>query len=127
MSYCRYCGSELSENADFCVSCGVTKGAGNKYCPNCGTPTSPEQAVCIKCGVRLDTTTRSTNGGVSKGSSKFVRVKNGKIIGGVFSGAEKTYGINRWIGRLIALFIPLWPIWLIAYIVICTQTEITDE
>ena len=34
--YCRNCGSQLSENEDVCLKCGVKAGVGNKYCPNCG-------------------------------------------------------------------------------------------
>lgn len=127
MGYCRNCGSELLDQADYCIKCGVAKGGGNSFCPNCGATTIAEQAVCVKCGVSLGTTSKSSFGNISRNKSKFVRVRNGKLLGGVFSGAEKSFGINRWLGRIIALFIPLWPIWLIAYIIVCTQTEMVDN
>ncbi|MBQ7160151.1 MAG: zinc-ribbon domain-containing protein [Clostridia bacterium] len=127
--FCRNCGAELNENADFCVKCGASKGKGENFCQNCGSPTNSNQAVCIKCGVKLDSNRSFMQTSPLKVSTgnKFVRVKNGKILGGVFSGIEKCYGMNRWIGRAIAVLIPFWPIWLIAYIVICTQTEMVEE
>lgn len=43
--YCRECGEKyLSDEAVFCVKCGVGKGKGNKYCPNCGQAISNPNA-----------------------------------------------------------------------------------
>lgn len=127
MSFCRNCGAEIAENADFCVKCGVSVGSGTNFCPNCGTETTEEQVVCVKCGAGLGSGAKTRSGGKSKGNGKFVRVAEGKWIGGIFTGAEKCYGINRWIGRVAVLFIPFWPIWAIAYFVIMSQTEMVDH
>ena len=124
MSYCRNCGAELGENANYCLNCGTERGSGTGYCPNCGEKVNPEQAVCLKCGVALSYARPIFN---SNSGTKFVRVNEGKILGGVFTGAEKCYGINRWLGRLVSLLIPLWPAWIILYIIICTQTEMVEN
>lgn len=51
--FCRTCGKELVEGADFCTSCGVKPLKGNKFCNACGAETRPDAEVCVKCGVRL--------------------------------------------------------------------------
>ncbi|MBR6917250.1 MAG: zinc-ribbon domain-containing protein [Clostridia bacterium] len=127
MSFCRNCGAKISDEAEICISCGVAKGNGDKFCPNCGSETSSNQAVCLKCGVGLSGASNKNAFTKASKSTKFYRIKEGKLLGGVFSGAEKCYGINRWLGRIIMLFVPLWPIWLIIYIVVCTQTEMIDN
>ena len=50
---CKGCGSQMDNNAVFCVKCGVAKGQGSSFCPNCGSPTVPGAAVCTQCGVAL--------------------------------------------------------------------------
>lgn len=124
--YCRNCGAEMPDNAAVCVKCGVSKGNGDKFCYNCGTETNPEQAICLKCGVSLQKKAglmgKADTGKTS--FSDFKRVSEGKIFGGVCTGLEKNYGINRWISRIAMVLLPLWPIVLIAYILICTKTEL---
>ena len=51
--FCRNCGKQLPEEADFCTSCGVSRRKGNKYCRVCSARTRPEAHVCVKCGARL--------------------------------------------------------------------------
>ena len=51
--YCRHCGKELNENADYCTSCGVSTNKGNAYCSECGAETSEVADVCVKCGTKL--------------------------------------------------------------------------
>ena len=51
--FCRTCGKELAEGADFCISCGVRPLKGNKFCNACGAETRPDAELCVKCGVRL--------------------------------------------------------------------------
>lgn len=51
--FCRNCGRELPEEADFCTLCGVRRFKGNKFCNVCGAETRPEADVCVKCGARL--------------------------------------------------------------------------
>ena len=51
--FCRSCGKELVEGAEFCTSCGVRPLKGNKFCSACGAETQPAAEVCVKCGVRL--------------------------------------------------------------------------
>lgn len=127
MSFCRNCGAELNENADFCVKCGSSAGKGNKFCYNCGAETNPEQAVCLKCGVQLTSKAakKSGSGGNSIGSngklSGFTRISDGKILGGVCTGIEEQFGMNRWISRVLFLILPF--VWII-YLVACLATEI---
>lgn len=52
--FCRTCGNETVENAEFCVNCGKKPNNGNAHCYNCGSNTNPEQVVCVKCGVNLE-------------------------------------------------------------------------
>ncbi len=51
--YCRSCGKEMSEQADYCVVCGVSKGKGHAYCGQCGSLTTEYVDVCINCGTKL--------------------------------------------------------------------------
>ncbi|HID56163.1 TPA: NINE protein [Candidatus Poribacteria bacterium] len=51
--FCRNCGQELAEGAEFCTSCGVRPLKGNKFCNACGAETRPDAEVCVECGVRL--------------------------------------------------------------------------
>ena len=123
--FCRNCGNEIGETAACCTKCGVANGDGDKFCPNCGVETTANQAICSKCGVRLNKKKVSGGLGGMKAKKPFKRKRDGKILGGVFSGAEECLGINRWIRRIIFLILPIaWPITLIAYIVVCCATEI---
>ena len=122
MDFCRNCGAELPATADYCINCGAAKGSGTAFCNKCGAPTNAEQDVCLHCGSALGRYSRAVS------NKKFVRVNKGKIVAGVFTGAEKCYGINAWLGRLIALiFVPTWPLFIIAYVILCTQTELVEE
>lgn len=51
--YCRNCGSQMSDEALFCVHCGVPAGKGKAFCPNCGGDVHPDAVVCVRCGVPL--------------------------------------------------------------------------
>ena len=52
--FCKNCGKQINENADYCMNCGVKAGTGNKYCANCGAEPDPMAAICVKCGCKLD-------------------------------------------------------------------------
>ena len=41
--FCKTCGKEVNQNAEFCLNCGVNPQTGNAYCYNCGVNTNPEQ------------------------------------------------------------------------------------
>lgn len=118
--YCRNCGAEMDDKADICVKCGFKKGKGLSYCQNCGEQTSEGQAVCMKCGFKL--TGASLGGDFSSSASGatdgFTRVSEGKIIAGVCTGLGAKYNLSPWIFRAGFVFLPLWPIWLIVYIVL---------
>jgi len=51
--YCRNCGKQLAENAEFCINCGQRPLHGSRYCQSCGQETVPGAEICVKCGVRL--------------------------------------------------------------------------
>lgn len=51
--YCRNCGQQLPDQAEFCTSCGQRALAGTAHCWSCGAETLPAAEICVKCGVRL--------------------------------------------------------------------------
>lgn len=54
--FCKNCGTQLNENAAFCVTCGAAAGQGNGYCSNCGKEVAPGAAVCLQCGAAVNGT-----------------------------------------------------------------------
>jgi len=112
--FCRNCGKELAEGAEFCTSCGVRPLKGNKYCNNCGAETLPEAEVCVKCGVRL-------GGAQGEGKNWLVALILSIVVG--------EFGIDRFYLGLIGTGIlklitiggfGIW--WLIDLILIATNT-----
>ena len=116
--FCRNCGRQIDYNAAVCVNCGFAKNTGVSFCSNCGARTFQGQVVCTTCGFSLNQRVSYTGA--------FMRANEGKIVGGVFSGMEKYRGLNKWIGRSIVVFLPLWPIWIIAYFIICLATPMDE-
>ena len=51
--FCRNCGNEVPDQAEFCTSCGQAALSGSRNCPSCGAETLPSAQVCVKCGARL--------------------------------------------------------------------------
>lgn len=51
--YCRNCGQEIPDQAEFCNFCGQKALAGSRRCPSCGQETLPGAQVCAKCGANL--------------------------------------------------------------------------
>lgn len=60
MSFCKNCGKQTIEGADFCPFCGTRVRDGNGYCPNCGKKTVEGAPFCPYCGTRV---TAETAGG----------------------------------------------------------------
>lgn len=52
--YCRECGTEIHDYADFCTNCGVRPLNSTNYCQSCGAQTTAAQEMCTKCGKRLN-------------------------------------------------------------------------
>ena len=50
--YCRNCGNQVPDQAEFCSSCGQRVNAGTR-CSNCGAETLQGAQVCVKCGAGL--------------------------------------------------------------------------
>ena len=50
--YCRNCGNQVPDQAEFCSSCGQRVNAGTR-CSNCGAETLQGAQVCVKCGAAL--------------------------------------------------------------------------
>lgn len=116
--FCRNCGAEIDSNAAICVKCGFKKGAGTSFCQNCGNSTAQGQEVCMSCGHKLSS---SNSGSLSIGKDTlngFTRVSEGKLLGGVCSGLGKQWNITPWIIRAAFVFLPVWPVWLIIYIIL---------
>ncbi len=78
--FCRNCGKELAEKAEFCTSCGVRPLVGNKFCNACGAETRPEAEYCVKCGVRL---------GIGEGKSWLLALLFSIFLGGL--GVDRFY------------------------------------
>lgn len=57
--YCRNCGKQLDDKAEFCPGCGVKPLKGKKFCNNCGVETNENQEICIKCGVKFSSSSFS--------------------------------------------------------------------
>ncbi len=53
--FCKNCGNQISDVADFCTNCGVAKGKGTNFCSTCGNPINPNAAVCLSCGCSTET------------------------------------------------------------------------
>ncbi len=78
--YCRNCGKELNENADYCTNCGVATTKGNSYCSACGTETNENADVCVKCGANL---------------SKQKKEPKSKIAAGLLGVFLGVFGVHR--------------------------------
>lgn len=76
--FCKNCGKEISDVADFCTACGVAKGKGENFCSNCGASITSGAAVCLNCGCA-----------VSKPESE-----KSKIIAGVLAILVGSLGIH---------------------------------
>ena len=135
--FCANCGSELNENQDICLKCGMqVKGNTAKveeekktsYCANCGSELKPGQDICLKCGVKVNKT--SANG---EGKSKIAAGLLGIFLG-VF-GVHNFYlgytgkAVAQLLITLLSCFIlsPVSAIWgLIEGIMILTGSINTD-
>jgi len=51
--YCRNCGQQVADQAEFCTRCGQRVRGASRYCQNCGAETLPQAEICVKCGARL--------------------------------------------------------------------------
>ena len=51
--YCRNCGHQIPDQAEFCSSCGQRPLTGSQRCWSCGAETLPAAEICVKCGVKL--------------------------------------------------------------------------
>lgn len=51
--YCRNCGQQVPDQAEFCTHCGQRVRGASRYCWSCGAETLPQAEICVKCGVRL--------------------------------------------------------------------------
>lgn len=78
--YCRNCGKELNENADYCTNCGVATTKGNSYCSACGAETNENADVCVKCGANL---------------SKQKKEPKSKIAAGLLGVFLGVFGVHR--------------------------------
>lgn len=51
--YCKSCGTQLSDRAVACTTCGESPLQGRQYCQNCGQATPPHAVACTHCGGSL--------------------------------------------------------------------------
>lgn len=77
--YCRTCGKEVNQNAEFCLNCGVNPQSGNAHCHNCGVNTNPEQVVCLACGVNLEQRNVSNGYNSAESSKAFCKSCGSKV------------------------------------------------
>lgn len=71
--YCKNCGKEVNQGAEFCTACGSRPLNGNSYCQNCGASVNANQEICIKCGVRLNNQVNNSNNSSSANEKLFCR------------------------------------------------------
>ena len=118
--YCRNCGCEVSEGTTICFNCRLRTDNRINFCSYCGSKLGVGQSVCMNCGFSVEG--YEVKKGTATSSRTYKRAKEGKWFGGVFSGAHKYLGFNKWLGRIIAIFLPVYPIWIMVYIIICLKT-----
>jgi len=67
MKNCKFCGTPLDEDSQFCTNCGKKIEPQSGMCPQCGAEVENDSTYCSKCGTRLD-------------SQKFPPVKNSQVV-----------------------------------------------
>lgn len=55
LMYCRNCGQQIPETAEFCVNCGQRPLAGTRFCSNCGREMPSDVGFCTQCGAQAST------------------------------------------------------------------------
>ncbi len=118
--YCKNCGNQVDANAAACLNCGFDPKRGSKFCMNCGKPVNENQAICLGCGYQISNNNSFSNNG-SSFMNDFKRVANGKILAGVCTGLGKYWNITPWAIRLAFVFLPVWPVWLVIYIILANK------
>lgn len=116
--YCKNCGCAVNENAAACLNCGADPKKGNKYCGNCGKEIQENQVVCLSCGCQVS---NGKNSAGKSGFDDFVRIREGKIISGVCTGLANKWNTNPWLIRLAFLLLPVWPVWIVIYIILSNK------
>ena len=110
MAYCRVCGAEQTEDANFCSSCG-TRRADAQSCEACGAPSTPGQSFCGSCGA-LSPHPAVGDGPTTRGSG--AKVVAGEYVAGfwwrVLSFVIDSFVVNAVIGLLQsgATSVPTW-------------------
>lgn len=141
MAFCKRCGKELENDADFCTECGtqVTKKSNERKivyegeihkCPNCGDVVKSYDIVCPSCGFEL-------NGKeVSKTLQKFIEKVN-EYEQNIFNSPKTNNGgWSSWSGgkkfgfiilNLVFAFIPLFIYFLLPSIKIKSKPNLSKE
>jgi hypothetical protein len=115
--YCRNCGKQLAESAEFCVSCGVRPHKGSKYCCACGGETRSEAEICVTCGTRLP--------GVEEGKSWFVALILSLFVG--WFGIDRFYLGRIGTGILKLLTLGLFGVWWLIDIILIATDNLKDS
>ncbi len=92
--FCRNCGMEINDKAEFCIACGCRPISDNKYCQECGVATNAAQEMCINCGSKLNFTSQTV-----KPQDKTVITTN-KVLYFIFTGLG-ILGVLLIIGNII--------------------------
>ncbi len=114
--FCKNCGNSVNDGAVACLKCGADPRKGNRYCGMCGVQVNEAQVVCLKCGAQISASSKVGSDGFS--FDKFKRCSEGKMIAGVCTGLGKAMNVSPWLIRVGFVFLPLWPVWLILYIIL---------
>lgn len=136
MKFCVNCGSEILDDAEICVDCGVNQQSlpvgqhdkrrqDQKYCTTCGELINKQAEICPECGVRQNDPNKKTTSGNSNQTTAGILAL---LFGGI--GAHKFYQGNNGLGLIYLCFswtfIPL-VIGLIEGILILTADKIEYE
>jgi TM2 domain-containing membrane protein YozV len=116
--YCRNCGKELVQTAEFCTTCGVRPQKGQKYCMVCGHETRPEAEICVTCGTRLGYAE-------CEGKSWFVALILSIFVG--WFGIDRFYLGKIGTGILKLLTFGLMGIWWLIDIILIATDNMTDS
>jgi len=117
--YCRNCGKELVQTAEFCMTCGTRPQKGSKYCMVCGKETRPEAEICVTCGTRLG------RAGCAEGKSWFVALILSIFVG--WFGVDRFYLGKIGTGILKLLTFGLMGIWWLIDIILIATDNMTDS
>lgn len=97
MFFCKKCGAQLEDGADFCNACGAT--------------------------IEKETESKNGNKSFQSSSSSLMRTDDGKILAGICAGMSKKWNCNPWIFRVLFIVFSSWSIFLYIALIFILKKE----